>query len=653
MRDSRAALDLTWRSVIGSDATGERVAFCPPEMLSRISVVPAGQVAGIFSAKEAQAQDPPTSFKFTPEELALVPLLLKIPLPPEGANQDAYLVQIIQEAYPGVTKEQAEQQVKVARELEARIKAAGLTKEKVHGVYVQEGIWASIKALPGRILAGVGTAADTALSTLFQILGSIAGWLLTTIIKGMVVPLLTIGQFVGSPVVAALWPTVLTLANAGFLLALMLIALLTTLRVESGGARRMLPRLLVAALLVNFSLVIAGVIIDFSRLLMAALEVVILGANVENLGDYLSANLIDSVFYQNEVTPKGLVRKALPELIAEAAETNGIYLHQTVGYGVGMIVLWIAVLGSLVLAFQLIIRWLALLLLVIISPLAYLFIAFPNTGNLAKKWWSMFLHYVFFAPVVLFLLLGVVKLGGVSFLQNATDNLWSLITKPILIGAAFYAAAKAGTFAGVAGSAAAMSLATRSGRRAIRGGIGGAATVTGTRALGRYGRDYARGYGGQLRKNVLSRLGFSTTDPKLAGQRRAERTFLSRSDKQMAREATAVARRPGGVAGHLNDPALSGARLGSGAVARSLLQAPGGFQNIRDVFRGGSVNQVRRLARNKDLMAELSDEQQLQIQADVTVNPHVGALNASDQSKILEDIQETADKASKAEEGKK
>src|SRR3989338_6167901 len=121
-------------------------------------------------------------------------------------------------------------------------------------------------------------------ATSFLLTGSI-GWLFTlgaqiggsvfsyTIL--LLTPLFLVSEHITNSTVRSLWPIVLGIVNLGFMLALVFIALTTVLRLEvGGGVRRSLPRLLLAALLVNFSLVIAGVVIDFTRLLIRVLAVV-------------------------------------------------------------------------------------------------------------------------------------------------------------------------------------------------------------------------------------------------------------------------------------------------------------------------------------------------------------------------------------------
>ncbi|MGC9046608.1 MAG: hypothetical protein ACP5IC_00595, partial [Minisyncoccia bacterium] len=72
-------------------------------------------------------------------------------------------------------------------------------------------------------------------------------------------------QITSSPVVNVGWPVVRDLTNLGFVLALILIAYSTMLRIENYTAQKLLVKLIAAAILVNFSFYIGAFIINFSN----------------------------------------------------------------------------------------------------------------------------------------------------------------------------------------------------------------------------------------------------------------------------------------------------------------------------------------------------------------------------------------------------
>src|SRR3989344_5568912 len=63
------------------------------------------------------------------------------------------------------------------------------------------------------------------------------------------------------------WTVVRDIANLGFVLVIIVIAFAVILRFREYGTQKLLFRLIAAAILVNFSLTIAGVFIDFTQVI--------------------------------------------------------------------------------------------------------------------------------------------------------------------------------------------------------------------------------------------------------------------------------------------------------------------------------------------------------------------------------------------------
>ncbi|MFH2104651.1 MAG: hypothetical protein ABII72_00235, partial [Parcubacteria group bacterium] len=75
-------------------------------------------------------------------------------------------------------------------------------------------------------------------------------------------------DIINDPVVIAGWGITRDVLNMFFVISLLVIAFATILRIETYQYKALLPKLIYAALLVNFSKTIAGVFIDFSNVLM-------------------------------------------------------------------------------------------------------------------------------------------------------------------------------------------------------------------------------------------------------------------------------------------------------------------------------------------------------------------------------------------------
>ena len=121
---------------------------------------------------------------------------------------------------------------------------------------------------PGTRINGIG---DSALSMICgfinQVFGSI-GSTLYTIAGGLAnFSILLNFDILNNPMINTGWQITRDLANLGFVLFIIIIAIATILRMQQYGAKSALGKLIAVALLVNFSLVFAGIFIDFSNML--------------------------------------------------------------------------------------------------------------------------------------------------------------------------------------------------------------------------------------------------------------------------------------------------------------------------------------------------------------------------------------------------
>lgn len=272
------------------------------------------------------------------------------------------------------------------------------------------------------------------------------------------------GKFIQNEIVKQAWPFVQGFANLGFIFALLYIALATTLRLESLGTsiQRLIPKLLIGALLVNFSLVIGGLLIDASRVVMAA-EIKLLSGgaslDIDNLGDRIigSSEAYKAAF------------------AALQGSGPGFWQYVLIKFQNALVVVALAS-GMLIIAINLFVRYIALLVLLIFSPLPYLALALPQTQGIFRQWWKMFLQWVFYGPIALFFLVLIVRIQGVQVFtlstKQANDNIFfqQLIHLSIIVALLFvghYVGKKA---AGV-GSDAVMGFASRNKKTAAAVGL--------------------------------------------------------------------------------------------------------------------------------------------------------------------------------------
>lgn len=196
------------------------------------------------------------------------------------------------------------------------------------------------------------------------------------------------------------WNLTRDVANLGFVLLLILIALATIVRYREYEASRLLPKLIAAAILVNFSLAIAGIFIDFSNVLTRTFV-----NRTQGGGTFALINDIMSAFSPQRL----MLSNSENPLPPDPAEEQGALL--TFGAGVlsslagivfSIIFTAIATLAMAALAIMLFLRYLHLTFLVLIAPLTWLFWVFPGLSRYHGEWWSAFIKWVFFAPAVSF-----------------------------------------------------------------------------------------------------------------------------------------------------------------------------------------------------------------------------------------------------------
>lgn len=178
------------------------------------------------------------------------------------------------------------------------------------------------------------------------------------------------------------WGAAREIANLGFVLVIILIALATVLRYKEYGTQKLLFRLIAAAILVNFSLTIAGVLIDFSHVLTNFFLSKLIGGDI--------ASGLAGAF-----NPQGLFSQTT---LVENAGGGEVLLASILNLFFIIIFNLIGAFSMLALAIMFFLRFLHLSFLLIISPIVWLFWVMPSLSGKFKEWWHAFTKWVFFAP---------------------------------------------------------------------------------------------------------------------------------------------------------------------------------------------------------------------------------------------------------------
>ncbi len=212
-----------------------------------------------------------------------------------------------------------------------------------------------------------------------------------------------------------LWSVVRNIANLAFIIAFILVIYS---QLSGGGfsnytVKRILPRIFIAAILVNASFWISAIAIDISN---------ILGVSVQNifknsLAGVGAANTVDLPLW-------GDVTAAI--LSGTGLTIGGAVLLVSIGGTVGGLAFLLlgalipAIFAALVAVAILAARQAIITLLVIISPLAFVAFILPNTEEWFDKWRKAFLTLLIMFPLFSAIFGGSQLIGNI-IIQNARD----------------------------------------------------------------------------------------------------------------------------------------------------------------------------------------------------------------------------------------
>ena len=181
------------------------------------------------------------------------------------------------------------------------------------------------------------------------------------------------------------WSNFRDLANILFviLFTIVIISQITNIGISSYEIKKMLPRLLIFAILINVSYYISVIAVDVSNILGRGVYNTIVGS-IRWSG---SSGGTDSLV---ELTASGLAAGAGVAGIAGGAVFFG---------GTMFLALVSAAIGVIVMIVTLMIRQAAVIILVVLSPIAFASAILPNTEGIFNKWKSIFKSMLIIYPV--------------------------------------------------------------------------------------------------------------------------------------------------------------------------------------------------------------------------------------------------------------
>lgn len=213
------------------------------------------------------------------------------------------------------------------------------------------------------------------------------------------------------------WAFMRTFANVAFVIAFLIIiySQLTSVGVSNYGIKKLLPRIIIAAILVNISYIICAIAIDVSN---------VLGHSIQNLFIQMRNTLVgtegnswDIISWESMasfVLSGGTLITA-----GSIAAFSGIATYGVIGAVAlllpALVTLLVAVLVALIVMAA---RQALITILTILAPLAFVAYLLPNTEKWFDKWRGIFMTMLILFPAFS-IIFGGSQLAGIVIIQNA------------------------------------------------------------------------------------------------------------------------------------------------------------------------------------------------------------------------------------------
>ena len=194
--------------------------------------------------------------------------------------------------------------------------------------------------------------------------------------------------YIDAPVVVVGWSMVRDISNMFFVIAMLVIAFATILGIEQYEWRKSLVKILLMAIFINFSNMIAQLIIDVAHIFTVTFLNAISAAAGGNLINMFKLDKVLSIVGDSEsfVDAQDFGQRVFAG--AAAATIFAFLAMVTMGAYV------------FIMAARVVVLWVA----IIMAPLAFALSVIPATQSKAQEWWKEFTQHVLAAPIMVFFL---------------------------------------------------------------------------------------------------------------------------------------------------------------------------------------------------------------------------------------------------------
>lgn len=200
------------------------------------------------------------------------------------------------------------------------------------------------------------------------------------------------------------WSFFRNIGNILFVLAMLFVIFsqITGFGIDNYGIKKILPKLIVTAIIVNFSYIICGALVDLSN---------IAGDGIQNIFESVATDLNGHAtpsFADNVAGSVIDIVAVIGTGAAVAGAVTTVVGAATSGSLLAIIVPVLAFVGSAVIAglfamLMLGLRQALIVIMIAISPVAFVLYAIPNTSGIFKKWLQLFKTLLTLYPVFCFM----------------------------------------------------------------------------------------------------------------------------------------------------------------------------------------------------------------------------------------------------------
>ncbi len=224
---------------------------------------------------------------------------------------------------------------------------------------------------------------------------AVIGKLMLLVIEMLIVPILGYNGFADARIVDLGWSLVRDVVNMGVVIILIVIAVMTIFGSSKANWTQQLPRLFIGVILVNFSRVIIGALIDISQVIMFTFVNAIIDIAAGNFAQMLGLTQFGqfSNDFIDQINEKG----------------SGIEAFEYLGSAYLQLALFLAIFGVLLLlALMYIWRIVMLWLIIILAPAAFFLNGMKGLFHAAdsyySEWWKNLTSALLLGPLLTFFL---------------------------------------------------------------------------------------------------------------------------------------------------------------------------------------------------------------------------------------------------------